>query len=128
MQYCAKVMQMIINECRDYCDIFKTVYCHSIVRYMFISPKIIYDNVKSLLLQSQLFEKAGGVFNVFNAVSKSFYLASILVFLLFSLFALEETINLGKVHYYNFCCFLGSDNKTKPAMLLGCGITFTVYL
>ena len=48
-----------------------TSYRCGIVKYMYIFPKIIYDNDKSSSLRSQLFEMAGGVFNVFNVCSLS---------------------------------------------------------
>ena len=48
-----------------------TSYRRGIVKYMYIFPKIIYDNDESSSLRSQLFEMAGGVFNVFNVRSLS---------------------------------------------------------
>ena len=48
-----------------------TSYRVGIVKYMYIFPKIIYDNDESSSLRSQLFEMAGGVFNVFNVRSLS---------------------------------------------------------
>ena len=39
------------------------VYCQGIVKYMYTSPKIIYDNNESSSLPSQLFEMARGESN-----------------------------------------------------------------
>ena len=36
------------------------------MKYMYTSPKIIYDNDKSSSLRSQLFETASGELNAFN--------------------------------------------------------------